>query len=263
MRGENVMKKNTMMLFDKKNYMVVTVVMMVAIVLFAFPVMSIAESDIEQGATTSTEESPPSESPPSESPQVEDDHSSAPDTPIYEAQAKANGKSHVTIKWSLVENAKGYTVYRSEKSDKLGKKIFTSGKASVNHVKDKTADIDGKYWYTVEAWMKAGGKKETIAVMKTDKVKNDLDYKSSFEAKTYAYSGGGTTASGKKAQVGRVAVDPNVIKLGTWLYIEDYGLCEAADTGGSIKGNKIDLYMDSTDKCYDWGVRNKTVYILE
>jgi 3D (Asp-Asp-Asp) domain-containing protein len=63
--------------------------------------------------------------------------------------------------------------------------------------------------------------------------------------------------------MGRVAVDPSVIDLGTWLYIEGYGLCQAADTGGAIKGNKIDLYMNSTSDCHQWGVRNKKVYVLE
>jgi 3D (Asp-Asp-Asp) domain-containing protein len=182
--------------------------------------------------------------------------------PVYKARAKADGRSHIKINWSKVKNADGYTVYRSEKADKPGKKIYTTDKTSKKSYKDKTASVGKKYWYTVKAWKKVNGKRETIAVIKAKKVKNSLKYESSFQAKTYAYSGGGTTASGKRARVGRVAVDPNVIKLGTWLYIEDYGLCQAADTGGAIKGNKIDLYMNSTSDCYQWGIRHKQVYIL-
>lgn len=77
-----------------------------------------------------------------------------------------------------------------------------------------------------------------------------------------AYSGGGTTASGMAAAVGRVAVDPRVIPLGTRLYIEGYGYAVAADTGGAIKGNRIDLYMNSESQCNSFGRRNVTVHVL-
>ena len=70
------------------------------------------------------------------------------------------------------------------------------------------------------------------------------------------------TASGMAAAVGRVAVDPRVIPLGTRLYIEGYGYAVAADTGGAIKGNRIDLYMDSESACNSFGRRNVTVHVL-
>ena len=61
--------------------------------------------------------------------------------------------------------------------------------------------------------------------------------------KATAYSGGGYCANGKRCKVGRVAVDPNVVPLGTWLYVKGYGFCQACDTGGAIKGKRIDLYF--------------------
>jgi uncharacterized protein YabE (DUF348 family) len=78
-----------------------------------------------------------------------------------------------------------------------------------------------------------------------------------------AYSSpGGRTASGLPAQKGVVAVDPNVIPLGTKLYIPGYGYAVAADVGGAIKGNRIDLAFDSNEEAVSYGRRTVTVYIV-
>lgn len=81
-------------------------------------------------------------------------------------------------------------------------------------------------------------------------------------------SGFGVTATGMRARRGVIAVDPRVIPLGTKVFIEglgrvpDYGFAIAADTGGAIKGNLIDLYFEpgTTDGCS--GRRKVKVYIL-
>ncbi len=89
------------------------------------------------------------------------------------------------------------------------------------------------------------------------------------ECRATAYCLKGRTASGMQSQRGVVAVDPSVIPLGTKLYIESasgnytYGYAVAGDTGGAIKGNRIDLYMDTKSECLQFGVRNVKVYILE
>lgn len=75
--------------------------------------------------------------------------------------------------------------------------------------------------------------------------------------------GHGITYSGMPARFGVVAVDPNVIPLYTKLYIEGYGEAIAGDTGGSIKGNRIDLCYESYDTVKKFGVRNVKVYILD
>lgn len=82
-------------------------------------------------------------------------------------------------------------------------------------------------------------------------------------ATAYHEPPGSLTRSGTLSRVGAVAVDPEVIPLGTKLYVEGYGYCVAEDTGGLIKGNRIDIYLDSEAECQDWGVRNVSVYILQ
>ncbi len=79
------------------------------------------------------------------------------------------------------------------------------------------------------------------------------------------------TAIGLVPDMGVVAVDPKVIPLGSRLYIEStddgqswvYGYAIAGDTGGAIKGNKIDLCYKTNSECRAFGRRQATVYVLE
>ena len=82
-----------------------------------------------------------------------------------------------------------------------------------------------------------------------------------------AYSGGTITAMGLPAVrnpngISTIAVDPSVIPLGSKVYIPGYGYAIASDTGGAIKGNIIDLFMNSEQACLNWGRRPVTVYII-
>lgn len=76
-------------------------------------------------------------------------------------------------------------------------------------------------------------------------------------------NGQGITATGLKARHGIVAVDPNFIALGSRLYIPGYGLALAADTGGAIKGEKIDLCMEDESDAWRFGIQDVKVYVLE
>ncbi|GAB3058019.1 3D domain-containing protein [Virgibacillus ainsalahensis] len=60
-----------------------------------------------------------------------------------------------------------------------------------------------------------------------------------------------------------IAVDPNVIPLGTEVYVEGYGHAVAADTGGAINGNKIDVHVPTKDQAYSWGRKTVDVTIVE
>ncbi len=93
---------------------------------------------------------------------------------------------------------------------------------------------------------------------------NGMSYAKVLTCKATAYHEpeGSLTKSGTLSRVGAIAVDPSVIPLGTKLYVEGYGYCVAEDTGGLIKGNRIDVYLDSEEECINWGVKSVTVYIL-
>ncbi|HHV43335.1 MAG TPA: hypothetical protein GXX57_01530 [Firmicutes bacterium] len=73
----------------------------------------------------------------------------------------------------------------------------------------------------------------------------------------------GLTFTGTRATEGRtIAVDPAVIPLGSWVYIEGYGLYHAEDTGGAIKGNRVDIFMEDYDRAISFGIQEVKVYLL-
>ncbi|MFZ7102182.1 MAG: 3D domain-containing protein [Peptococcaceae bacterium] len=82
------------------------------------------------------------------------------------------------------------------------------------------------------------------------------------EASAYTHTGN-RTATGVYPEIGTIAVDPEVIPLGTKLWIEGYGFGVAQDTGGYINGNRIDLFMETKRECFYWGRRHVRVLILE
>ncbi|PAQ13837.1 peptidoglycan-binding protein [Bacillaceae bacterium SAOS 7] len=77
----------------------------------------------------------------------------------------------------------------------------------------------------------------------------------------------GVTATGINLNANRnakvIAVDPNVIPLGSKVHVEGYGTAIAGDTGGAIKGTKIDLHMPTKEQAYQWGVRSVNITILD
>ena len=79
-----------------------------------------------------------------------------------------------------------------------------------------------------------------------------------------AYYGDTITSTGVKPIVGRtIAVDPKVIPYGTKVYIPQLNkVFIAEDCGSAIKGNRIDIFMNSYDECMNWGYKDITIIIL-
>ena len=115
---------------------------------------------------------------------------------------------------------------------------------------------------------KAAPKKET-AKAESSSASQSVQKEMTVTATAYTANDGGIsgiTATGvnlnKNPNAKVIAVDPNVIPLGSKVYVEGYGEAIAADTGGAIKGNKIDVHVPSKSQAKNWGVKSVKVKVL-
>jgi 3D (Asp-Asp-Asp) domain-containing protein len=107
-------------------------------------------------------------------------------------------------------------------------------------------------------------KKETV---KKEKTINGLPYTKKLRVYTTSYDGNcagcrGRTYSGTEVKKGVCAVDPEVIPLGSWFYIPDYGKCHAEDIGSAVKGLRVDVGWEDATKGWlpqGW----KDIYLLK
>lgn len=101
-------------------------------------------------------------------------------------------------------------------------------------------------------------------IAKTGDMEGTQGYVRNMSASAYHPTDGdgfGITATGTRAGHGTVAVDPRVIPLGSSVFIPGYGEAVAADTGGAIIGDRIDLCMETFEECYNFGRRNVEVFV--
>lgn len=184
---------------------------------------------------------------------------------------------------SEVKNEKiafGTQVIKNPKMEKGLTKVVKKGKPGVRKITYKVAYADGKVISRRVASVSV--MKNPVNTITMQGTKNHIStsrgskmiFTRAFVAEASAYWAGscgkkkgsdgyGWTASGVKLKKGLVAVDPKVIPLGTWLYIEGYGVALAADTGSAIKGRNIDVAFDTEDQCMNFGRKNVKVYILD
>ncbi|MBQ4596656.1 MAG: G5 domain-containing protein, partial [Firmicutes bacterium] len=166
-------------------------------------------------------------------------------------------------KKTVTEKVKFKTIEKDDTTMAEGKtKVLKEGKNGKDKVTYEITYIDGKEAKKKELSRKVIEKPVNKVVANGTQIEYDGKlYSRKLVVKAYSYTGGGTTASGTRARVGEIAVDPRVIPLGTNVYIEGVGPRRAEDTGGNIKGNTIDIYMNTLSECRQWGVRYVTIYI--
>lgn len=164
---------------------------------------------------------------------------------------------------TVVEKLPYKTVKKDDPTMNEGeKKVVQKGKDGKAEVTYRIKYIDGKEvskkkikTTTIEP------KQNKIVKIGTRANIDGFTYTRTMTVKAYSYTGGGRTAMGTQARVGEIAVDPSVIPLGTSVYIEGVGVRRAEDTGGNIKGNTIDIYMNTQSECINWGCRYVTIYL--
>ena len=121
-------------------------------------------------------------------------------------------------------------------------------------------------------WAKVSykGKKGYVNKKYLKTVRKVSDSGSSFYVTSTAYTAycagcSGRTATGINLRANPskkvIAVDPRVIPLGSQVYVEGYGMAIAGDTGGAIRGKKIDVFMSSKSKALNWGRRTVKVTV--
>ena len=108
--------------------------------------------------------------------------------------------------------------------------------------------------------------KEKVIVTKIKEVEKKVDWyyfvATGYSANDPAQGTDDTTATGEEVEEGIIAVDPDVIPLGTKVEIKEMGVFTAEDTGGKIKGNRIDIFFNSKKEAKDFGKKGVWIRII-
>ena len=198
------------------------------------------------------------------------------ETEIVKDSEKKKGTTSVSIEGKNGENELVYEVtYHNGKQ--VGKKFIeenvitnpvnkvvkegTKEEIKVEEVKEVKKEEEPKI---IEEPVKEETTKEVEQVKETSESSEVSNLGTHMVVESTSYCQGSVTATGTQARWGVIAVDPNVIPFGTKVYIPQFDkVFIAEDTGGAIKGNKIDIFMENSDDAINWGRRNIDIYILK
>ena len=159
---------------------------------------------------------------------------------------------------------KGDTLYKISRQYN----ISVASIKSANNLKSNIIKPNQKLKVTKKAVAKAKAKPKAKAAKKAPSRSDNDTILKEITVSASAYTAGcngcsGITSTGinlkKNPGLKVIAVDPRVIPLGSKVYVEGYGYAIAGDTGGAIKGNKIDVFIPTKSGALNWG--RKTVKI--
>lgn len=168
-----------------------------------------------------------------------------------------------------IESSAASTVYTVKSGDTLYK-ISKSQKVSVSNLKIWNG-LKSDTIYPKQKLKLSKTKAKTVA-KKTPSRSTSGSVAKEFTVSSTAYTAyckgcSGITRTGlnlkKNPGLKVIAVDPKVIPLGTKVHVEGYGYAVAGDTGGAIKGKKIDVFIPTQSKALKWGRKNVKIKILK
>ncbi|HLH26174.1 MAG TPA: 3D domain-containing protein [Chloroflexota bacterium] len=136
---------------------------------------------------------------------------------------------------------------------------------------------DGHVWYRVTAgsaggwasarYLTASDDRATLAAASAARGPLPPSSGRALQVRVMGYNlgSGSRTATGTTPRFGTVAVDPQVIPLGSRLTIEGFEgtVFVAEDTGGAVRGNVVDIWFDDPAAARGFGTQNRTVTILD
>lgn len=185
-------------------------------------------------------------------------------------------KSHITVSRIREEfiTEKQSIAYRVEKKedDRLERgirRIVQQGQEGIKETKIKITYKDGQKVKSevVDTKILQEPKNQVITygvLQVASRGGTRFEFSRTMQVSASAYTHTGhRTSTGTSPKVGTVAVDPSVIPMGSKLYIEGYGFGRAEDVGGAIKGNRIDIFLETERECLRWGRRSVKVYVLK
>jgi len=109
--------------------------------------------------------------------------------------------------------------------------------------------------------------KEKIIIKEIMEIEREVEWyyfiASGYSANDPAQGTNNITATGKEIKEGMIAVDPKVIPLGTKIEIKDMGIFIAEDTGGKIKGDRIDIYFELKKEAKEFGRKGVWIKIID
>ncbi len=116
-------------------------------------------------------------------------------------------------------------------------------------------------------FLKSAEISEKVVVTEIKEVEKKVDWyyfiASGYSADDPVQGTDNVTATGEEVRVGIIAVDPDVIPLGTKVEIKNMGFFTAEDTGGKIKGNRIDIYFHSKKEAQEFGKKGVWIKIID
>ena len=124
-------------------------------------------------------------------------------------------------------------------------------------------NLNGKEGWVSKKYVKVSGNSTSSSISQNSNSSSNNNVVRTVNVVATAYTGYSTTSAGQKPVWGTIAVDPKIIPYGTKVYIPQFGRTFIANnTGGAIKGNKIDIFMNTKKECYNWGRRTIEIQIL-